>query len=244
MPDFLILKVRYFQSTSHYLIMYSKDELLSKDISELADIAQNLDAEYQADDTKENIIYSILDRQAIVEGTKSSAANTKRKRVRIVKKDTDRVYSVNGKEGENFDVKKNKVTNEPVPLFKDELPAPPVEEVKEETPAAEPKPTPAKRGRKSKAEKEALAAAAALEAKAKEEQPTNDTEPTPESVDEAIQPTPEVQEIPSEQKPEEEIYTVPEASFTPETQDDEKSNDLLAQLQAKVNAHNEANEER
>ena len=89
--------------------MYSKDELLSKDISELADIAHQLEAEFKSEDTKENIIYSILDKQAIVEGTKNSANNTKRKRVRIVKKDTDRVYSVNGKEGENFDTKKNKV---------------------------------------------------------------------------------------------------------------------------------------
>ena len=90
--------------------MYSKDELLSKDISELADIAHQLEAEFKSEDTKENIIYSILDRQAVVEGTKNSASSTKRKRVRIVKKDTDRVYSVNGKEGENFDTKKNKVS--------------------------------------------------------------------------------------------------------------------------------------
>ena len=39
----------------------------------------------------------------------------KRKRVRIAKKDTDRVYTVNGREGENFDVKKNKIKNEAPP---------------------------------------------------------------------------------------------------------------------------------
>ena len=227
--------------------MYSKDELLSKDISELSDIAKTLDADFKADDTKENIIYSILDRQAIVEGTKSSATSAKRKRVRIVKKDTDRVYSVNGKEGENFDVKKNKVISEPMPLFKDELPMLQPEEekeVKEEAPAAEVKPAPAKRGRKSKAEKEALAAAAAAEQEAKATEPqseeTTDDATSP-SVTEEAAPVEENTPAPSEAQGD---YTVPEATFTTENQDDEKKNDLLAQLQAKVNAHNEANEEK
>ena len=42
----------------------------------------------------------------------------KRKRTRILKKDTDHGYTVNGKDGENLDMKKNKVAaNEPAPLF-------------------------------------------------------------------------------------------------------------------------------
>lgn len=240
--------------------MYSKDELLSKDISELADIAHQLEAEFKSEDTKENIIYSILDRQAVVEGTKNSASSTKRKRVRIVKKDTDRVYSVNGKEGENFDTKKNKVSSEPMPLFKDQLPTPVAEEPQETEPAAEKKATPAKRGRKSKAEKEALAAAAAAQEAAAAEQVAEEektveavapesavdaeqpeTTPTPA---EGLDPIPTAEAEPAEAVANEDVYAVPEATFTSDSQEDDNKNDLLAQLQAKVNAHNEANEDK
>ena len=236
--------------------MYSKDELLSKDISELADIAQQLEADYKADDTKENIIYSILDKQAIVEGTKNSANNTKRKRVRIVKKDTDRVYSVNGKEGENFDTKKNKVVNEPTPLFKDELPILAPETIPETATVVEKKATPAKRGRKSKAEKEAMAAAAAAqEAAAIAEKAVEEEKAAMPTLQEAQTPEPDIEATPvseetspapvlPETEPEEEVYTVPEAVFSSDNQEDDNKNDLLAQLQAKVNAHNEANEEK
>ena len=86
--------------------MYSKDELLSKDISELEEIAEKVGAKIKSGETQEEIIYSILDKQAEIEGNKNPLG-TKRRRVRIVKKDTDRVYSVNGKEGENFDLKMN-----------------------------------------------------------------------------------------------------------------------------------------
>lgn len=99
--------------------MYSKDELLSKNIAELEDIAREMELKIKSGDNQEDIIYSILDKQAEVEGNKNPLG-TKRRRVRIVKKDTDRVYSVNGKEGENFDLKKNKVAAEPQSLFNDE----------------------------------------------------------------------------------------------------------------------------
>lgn len=88
--------------------MYSKDELLSKDVAELESIAGQLGAKIKSGDSQEDIVYSILDKQAEVEGSKNPLG-TKRRRVRIVKKDTDRVYSVNGKEGENFDLKKTKL---------------------------------------------------------------------------------------------------------------------------------------
>ena len=101
--------------------MYSKDELLSKNIAELEEIAGQIGLKIKSDDSQEDIIYSILDKQAEVEGNKNPLG-TKRRRVRIVKKDTDRVYSVNGKEGENFDLKKNKVPVEAPSLFND-LPA-------------------------------------------------------------------------------------------------------------------------
>ena len=100
--------------------MYSKDELLSKNISELEDIAKELGTKFDTGASQEDVVYAILDKQAEVEGNKNPLG-TKRKRQRIVKKDTDRVYSVNGKEGENFDLRKSgkSQTQEPAPLFKD-----------------------------------------------------------------------------------------------------------------------------
>ena len=46
---------------------------------------------------------------------------TKRKRTRITKKETDKVYSVKGATGENFDLKKSKTTpaTSQLPLFEE-----------------------------------------------------------------------------------------------------------------------------
>ena len=90
--------------------MYSKDELMEKDAAELAAIANDMEAHINANATKEENVYAILDKQAEVEGNKNPLTTTKRKRTRITKKDTDIVYSVNGKDGENFDLKKGKPT--------------------------------------------------------------------------------------------------------------------------------------
>ena len=105
--------------------MYSKDELLSKDVTELAKIASELGVTFNQKDSQEDIIYAILDKQAIEEGNRNPLS-AKRKRTRIVKKDTDRVYTVKGKEGENLDTKKSKsATAEQKSLFKDEEPSQP-----------------------------------------------------------------------------------------------------------------------
>ena len=86
--------------------MYYKDDLLAKDIRELVDIANEIGADSTISD-KEALVYDILEKQATAEAAKNPLGQ-KRKRTRIIKKDTDHVYSVNGKEGENFDTKKNK----------------------------------------------------------------------------------------------------------------------------------------
>ena len=207
--------------------MYSKDDLLSKDISELVDIAKQLGAKCQPDDTQENIAYAILDAQA------ENPAPVKRKRTRITKKDTDHVYSVNGKDGENFDIKKNKVSAEPLPLFKDEM-FPEAEPAQAPEPQAEVEPAPKKRGRKSKAEKEALAAAAAAaeeEARQAAEEAAKQEADTPETTVTDSAPIVEEEEVATNEE------TEPQES-------NENMSDLLAQLQAKVNAHNEAQEEK
>ena len=216
--------------------MYSKDDLLSKDISELVDIAKQLGADFNPEDTKENIIYAILDTQA------EKPATVKRKRTRISRKDTDHVYSVNGKDGENYDLKKNKVSQEPLPLFKDEMLAeldtPTTAENSEPAPEPTPAPAPAKRGRKSKAEKEALAAAAKAEEEARKAQ---EEAAAAEAV--ASEEEPEVMDASEETAP-----IAPEADAQteemPEGEPAEDMSNLLAQLQAKVNAHNEAQEEK
>lgn len=239
--------------------MLSKEELLTKDISELENIAQSLGVTNEFDDDKEGLIYAILDRQAD-RGAAEQAAPLKRKRVRIAKKDTDRVYTVNGREGENFDVKKNKIKNEAPSLFKD-LPAGLPEE--EEEPAAEEEPImlneqnwdnmtpeeimasiPKHRGRKSKAEQEAIARAEAyIQAREQRaaQQPNDEADLQHESEEPAQEARPVAVEVPDFiQKQaaarQSEIETAAEEDHATTDQD---HNNLLAQLQAKVNDRKE-----
>ena len=131
--------------------MYSKDELSAKSVVQLKDIAKEIGAKIKSGDNKETIIYTILDAQA--EGPTDDAA-PKRKRTRIASKKEDRVYSVNGTDGENFDVMKNQATG-PVDASQDAAP-------QGATATADPLAAfPKHRGRKSKAELEAIAAAKA-----------------------------------------------------------------------------------
>ena len=239
--------------------MLSKEELLTKDISELENIAQSLGVTNEFDDDKEGLIYAILDRQAD-RGAAEQAAPLKRKRVRIAKKDTDRVYTVNGREGENFDVKKNKIKNEAPSLFKD-LPAGLPEE--EEKPAAEEEPImlneqnwdnmtpeeimasiPKHRGRKSKAEQEAIARAEAyIQAREQRaaQQPNDEADLQHESEEPTQEARPVAVEVPDfiqEQAAarQSEIETAAEEDHAATDQD---HNNLLAQLQAKVNDRKE-----
>ena len=237
--------------------MYYKDDLLAKDIRELVDIANEIGADATISD-KEALVYDILEKQATAEAAKNPLGQ-KRKRTRIIKKDTDHVYSVNGKEGENFDTKKNKnATSDPLPLFKAvaegaqkpaiaeaepaeaEIPEAnniPAAEENNEAPIdtqAEAQPTIEEleaelkalskhRGRKSKRELELIAAIDALKAA---QQDGGDA--TADNADD------------------DEEGFVPEAIFGTRQEDDdddspEADSNLLAQLQEKVNAHNEQN---
>ena len=237
--------------------MFSKEELLEKDIPELESIAKDLEAEYKKTDDKESIIYAILDRQAMNAGASHPLGTTKRKRTRIAKKDPDKVYTVHGKEGENFDLQKNKPQGVPQQsLFKDmpdEQPA-----VKEEAAPVTEQEAPKKRGRKKKEETEETVATAAAEApeaetpkrkrttqKATEEPEQTETaaEVQAEAPIETEVAAPVEAETPAEDNTE---AIIPEAEFTPNTEnttEGEATNNLIEQLQAKVNAHNEQNEE-
>ena len=219
--------------------MYSKDELSSKSMSELEEIAKSADIDVNNSKTQEDIIYAILDKQAEVEGNKNPLG-TKRRRTRILKKDTDRVYSVNGKDGENFDLKKNKATIEQQSLFKDTAPQKePADNA--ETPEPEEPVTVKRRVRRTKKEVEAPV----------ESEPVTMPEPadntdtnTPETSD-AGEKQPETTNEPEPEMPMDNI--IPEEAFASSSNenDDNADKDLIAQLQAKINAHNEdANEKR
>ena len=217
--------------------MYTKDQLEKMEAAQLVGIAAELDIKVSQDDSQENIIYAILDKAA---EQSASGDNAKRKRTRIVKKDSDRVYTVKGKEGENFDVKsRGKKTAEAPSLFSD-LPATDVSE--ENTPveatedkaeeAAPAKPAPKKRGRKSKAELAAIAEAEAEDKAATEEAPAEAPVET------------EAAEVVSE--PETEITEdVPEATEFATTQEESNEMDpaLIEQLQAKVTKRQKDDEE-
>ena len=141
--------------------MYTKEELESMDIPQLVGIADQLGIKVSPDDQLETVVYAILDKAAENSATADEAP--KRKRTRIAKKDTSRVYTVNGEDGENLDSKSNRTRKkvETPSLFSDmPVEAPAAEEA---APAEEAKPK--KRGRKSKAEKEAEEAAAHATAK-------------------------------------------------------------------------------
>ena len=205
--------------------MFSKEELLEKEVSELETIAQSTGATYSPGDDKNKLVYAILDRQAEEAGT-AHPLESKRKRTRIARKDTDRVYSVHGEEGENFDVQKNKATTaSQQSLFKD-LPESKEEKTEEKSPEEILASIPKHRGRKSKAELEAIAAAEAA-LKAKSEEAPQVEEPAEEVQEEKAEPS-----VPEDFIPEDQF------SNTPSQEENEGKEALLARLQEKVNAHN------
>ena len=205
--------------------MLSKEELLEKEVSELEAIAQSTGAVYSPGDDKDKLVYAILDRQAEEAGT-AHPLESKRKRTRIARKDTDRVYSVHGEEGENFDVQKNKNTATSQPSLFKELPETKDYKTEEKSPEEILASIPKHRGRKSKAELEAIAAAeAAIKAKAEEAQQPE--EPVEEAPVENVEPSAPEDFIPEDQ-----------FSNVPQQEESEGKEELLARLQEKVNAHN------
>ena len=239
--------------------MYSIDELNAKNVAQLKDIAKEIGAKIKSNDNKKTIVYAILDTQA--EQPVQNAAAPKRKRVRIAKTE-DKVYSVKGKDGENYDVMKNQVkgsVSTDTPLFKEpiqqdepiaETEAPqtaagldaPEAEVPAVTSAetaqsdVEPamlKPIAKHRGRKSKAELEAIAAA-----KVAAMQERNKMQ----SEQEANSPSEDTtsEDNTEKQNSVDETNLIPEQDFSNAADNGESdAAALAAQLQAKLNAQNE-----
>ena len=239
--------------------MFNREELMSKDISELVEIARSFNIEPETIGSTEEAIDQILALQENAEKQEPA----KRTRKRVIKKDTtDHVYSVNGIDGENLDTKaakrKAKASTEifSTPLSDDAA-----------------SPFPKHRGRKSKAEIEYLASLAEAERKRQEETEMQESEmresaETTSQTDTAEMPVPEngavvdgeahlqTEAIADEtqsstdspssdndaanRQDSNETAYVPEAAFGPSEEDrDETSANLIAQLQAKMNAQNE-----
>lgn len=180
--------------------MHKKTELEAMSQEELHDIATELGLSADKDSDRMDLIYRIIDEESIQSASqKATTTKTPRKRVRISKKETDRVYSASQGNGENFDLKKRSAADnnkegeaqepaapaaadsttdtvtEPVLSFAAEAVT---AETQTATPTVQPDaPAPKKRGRKSKAEKAAMEAAAQLEAaKAAEAEVAGQTE--------------------------------------------------------------------
>jgi transcription termination factor Rho len=144
--------------------MHKKTELEMMTQDELLSIAKDLGIKAGSNDDRMNLIYQIIDEESIQSATQK-ATKTPRKRVKIAKKEPDRVYSAAQGNGENFDLKKKEkevtpmvhnadttlketnISEEPSPITIENTPI--TEEVKEETTVAAPK----KRGRKSTKDK-------------------------------------------------------------------------------------------
>ena len=239
--------------------MYSIDELNAKNVAQLKDIAKEIGAKIKSNDNKKTIVYAILDTQA--ETPVLNAAAPKRKRVRIAKKE-DKVYSVKGKDGENYDVMKNQVkgpVSTDTPLFKEplqqdepiaeteapqtaagqdapetEVPAvTSAETVQSDVEPAMLKPIAKHRGRKSKAELEAIAAAKVAAMKERNKM---------QSEQEANSPSEDTtsEDNTEKQNSVEETNLIPEQDFSNAADNGESdAAALAAQLQAKLNAQNE-----
>ena len=239
--------------------MYSIDELNAKNVAQLKDIAKEIGAKIKSNDNKKTIVYAILDTQA--ETPVLNAAAPKRKRVRIAKTE-DKVYSVKGKDGENYDVMKNQVkgpVSTDTPLFKEPLQQDePIAETEALQPAAgqdapeaevpavtsaetaqsdvEPtmlKPIAKHRGRKSKAELEAIAAAKVAAMKERNKMQSEQEADSP-SEDTTSEDNTEKQNSVDENN------LIPEQDFSNAADNGESdAAALAAQLQAKLNAQNE-----
>ena len=229
--------------------MYSIDELNAKNVAQLKDIAKEIGAKIKSNDNKKTIVYAILDTQA--ETPVQNAAAPKRKRVRIAKKE-DKVYSVKGKDGENYDVMKNQVkgpASTDTPLFKEpiqqdeplaETEAPQTaagQDAPETEVPAVLKPIAKHRGRKSKAELEAIAAAkvAAMKERNKIQGEQDANIPAEDTTSE---------DNTEKQDSVDETNIIPEQDLSKVADNGETdAAALAAQLQAKLNAQNEKAEE-
>lgn len=177
--------------------MYNIIQLNDKELSELQSIAKELGIKNADSLKKDQLVYDILDEQAVRNAVKKSPATNdgqSRKRSRIsVKKEGDKVYTATKEKAVKLEAKTpelpakvNPFAEQPV-METAEPASEPVAEQKKEPVAVEEKSQPKKRGRKSNAQKAAEAAAKAKEDEKKEmAEPVTETKET--VVEESVEP--------------------------------------------------------
>ena len=175
--------------------MYNIIQLNDKELSELQSIAKELGIQNAESMKKDDLVYGILDEQAIANASKKAANKEAqpKKRSRIsVKKEGDKVYTASKDKAQKLEANTPELPTKVSPfgpentMKKEETEEVSVApETTPEAPVAE-KPAPKKRGRKSKAEKAAEQAALA------------EKETQTEAVEEATVTEAPVQEMPEE----------------------------------------------
>ncbi len=142
------------------MALYTKEQLLSKSTEELQQIASELAVKFSNDMNTEELVYEILDAQALSQAEKTGDKPAK-KRTRIVKQTADKIFASDKPRADRVhkEVPTNNITatgQEPLPLLA-EMAAPQEEAEQITEPVIEP--AKKKRGRPSKAEIEARRAA-------------------------------------------------------------------------------------
>ena len=192
--------------------MYNIIQLNDMELSALQSIAKELGIQNAGSMKKDELVYGILDEQAIANASKKAVNKDKeaqpKKRSRISKKEGDKVYTASQDKAQKLEANTPDIPAKVSPFNsdsdakKEEVEVPvqaPVSEVKTEV--TEEKPAPKKRGRKPKAQKMAEQAnAEQAEAKKEEpsaeikEEPVAEMVPAPETADDFVA----IEDLPSE----------------------------------------------
>ena len=153
--------------------MYNIIQLNDKELSELQSIAKELGIKNADSLKKDQLVYDILDEQAVRNAAKKSSATNEgqsRKRSRIsVKKEGDKVYTATKDKAVKLEANTPEIPAKVNPFAEQsakenqEKTSVPVVEEKSQLVTSEDKPQPKKRGRKSNAQKAAEAAAKLME---------------------------------------------------------------------------------
>ena len=192
--------------------MYNIIQLNDMELSALQSIAKELGIQNAESMKKDELVYGILDEQAIANASKKAVNKDKeaqpKKRSRISKKEGDKVYTASQDKAQKLEANTPDIPAKVSPFNsdsdakKEEVEVPvqaPVSEVKTEV--TEEKPAPKKRGRKPKAQKMAEQANAEQAETKKEEpsaeikeEPVAEMVPAPETADDFVA----IEDLPSE----------------------------------------------
>ena len=164
--------------------MYNIIQLREKELSELQEIANELGIKKSSSLEKDDLIFKILDEQAIAEASKKSAETPKKRSRVTVKQAAGKVYTATQDKAKKIDEPQKTVitpvvTEEPQPALPE---ATPEAEVAPEAEAAPEAPAPKKRGRKpgskNKPKEPVVTEEAPAEVEAPAETPANDSQET------------------------------------------------------------------